>query len=30
MYIGISTLSIFMYWFIYADTGDGHSLITYK
>ena len=27
-YVGVATVGIFVYWFCYADTGDGHTLVT--
>merc|ERR1712216_1015892 len=28
-YVGFATVAIFVYWFLYAETGDGHTLITF-
>jgi len=29
-YVGLATVGIFIYWYVYADhTGDGHTLVTY-
>jgi Ca2+-transporting ATPase len=31
IYVGMATVGIFIYWYLYADyTGDGHSLVTWK
>lgn len=29
-YVGIATVGVFIYWFLYAETGDGHSLVTWS
>ena len=29
IYVGFATVAIFVYWFLYAETGDGHTLITF-
>jgi Ca2+-transporting ATPase len=26
-YVGLATVGIFIYWYLYAETGDGHSLV---
>jgi Ca2+-transporting ATPase len=28
-YVGIATVGVFIYWYLYAETGDGHSLVTW-
>lgn len=28
-YVGFATLFIFIYWFVFSDMGDGHSLISW-
>ena len=28
-YVGIATVAIFVYWYMYAETGDGHTLVTW-
>jgi Ca2+-transporting ATPase len=28
-YVGIATVGIFVYWYMYAETGDGHTLVTF-
>jgi Ca2+-transporting ATPase len=28
-YVGFATVGIFVYWYLYAVTGDGHSLVTW-
>jgi Ca2+-transporting ATPase len=31
IYVGMATVGIFIYWYMYANyTGDGHSLVTWK
>ena len=29
LYVGIATVSIFIYWYMFAQTGDGHTLVTW-
>ena len=29
MYVGFATVGIFAYWYMYANTGDGHTLLTW-
>jgi Ca2+-transporting ATPase len=29
IYVGLATVGIFIYWFLYFESGDGHSLVTY-
>lgn len=29
MYVGLATVGIFIYWFMYAETGDGHTLVSW-
>lgn len=29
LYVGLATVGIFAYWYMYAETGDGHTLITW-
>ena len=28
-YVGFATVGIFIYWYLYAETGDGHTLISF-
>jgi Ca2+-transporting ATPase len=28
-YVGLATVAIFIYWYMYAETGDGHTLISW-
>lgn len=28
-YVGAATVGIFIYWYIFAETGDGHTLVTW-
>lgn len=28
-YVGLATVGIFIYWYIFAVTGDGHTLVTW-
>jgi len=28
-YVGAATVGIFIYWYLYAESGDGHTLITW-
>ncbi len=30
MYVGFATVGIFVYWYLYAETSDGHSLVTFS
>jgi len=30
MYVGLATVGIFVYWYLYAETGDNHSLVSWK
>merc|ERR1712156_93878 len=30
MYVGIATVGIFVWWYTMAETGDGHTLVTFK
>jgi Ca2+-transporting ATPase len=30
VYVGIATVGIFIYWYIAAETGDGHTLVTWN
>jgi len=30
IYVGCATVGIFIYWYTMAETGDGHTLITYS
>jgi Ca2+-transporting ATPase len=30
MYVGIATVGIFIYWYLEAESGDGHSLVTWQ
>lgn len=29
LYVGLATVGIFVYWYTYANTGDGHTLVTF-
>ena len=29
-YVGLATVGIFVYWYVAAETGDGHTLVTMK
>lgn len=29
LYVGIATVGVFIYWYLYAETGDGHTLVTW-
>lgn len=29
VYVGIATVGVFIYWYLYAETGDGHSHVTW-
>jgi Ca2+-transporting ATPase len=29
-YVGIATVGVFVYWYLYAETGDGHTLVTFN
>lgn len=29
LYVGVATVGIFVYWYIAAETGDGHTLVTF-
>lgn len=29
-YVGVATVGIFIYWYLYAETGDDHSLVTWN
>jgi Ca2+-transporting ATPase len=28
-YVGLATVGIFIYWYLYAETGDGHTLVSW-
>lgn len=28
-YVGAATVGIFIYWYLYAETGDGHTLVSW-
>lgn len=30
LYVGVATVGIFVYWYLYAESGDGHTLITWQ
>ena len=30
MYVGCATVGIFVWWYCYAETGDGHTLVTFN
>jgi len=29
-YVGFATIAVFVYWYLYANTGDGHPLISWR
>jgi Ca2+-transporting ATPase len=29
-YVGLATIMIFVYWYVFADTGDGHPLVSWS
>lgn len=29
IYVGAATVGIFVYWYVFAETGDGHTLVTF-
>jgi len=29
IYVGLATVGVFIYWYLYAETGDGHTLVTW-
>lgn len=29
MYVGFATVGIFVWWYVWAETGDGHTLVTF-
>jgi Ca2+-transporting ATPase len=29
VYVGLATVGVFIYWYLYAETGDGHSHVTF-
>jgi Ca2+-transporting ATPase len=29
-YVGVATVGIFIYWYMYAETGDGHTLVSWS
>jgi Ca2+-transporting ATPase len=29
VYVGIATVGVFIYWYLYAETGDGHTHVTW-
>ena len=29
LYVGFATVGIFCYWYLFAETGDGHTLVTW-
>jgi len=29
LYVGVATVAIFIWWYLYAETGDGHTLISW-
>jgi len=29
-YVGLATTGIFIYWYLFAITGDGHTLVTWN
>jgi len=30
LYVGVATVGIFVYWYVFAETGDGHTLVTFN
>lgn len=30
IYVGIATVGVFIYWYLYAETGDGHTLVSWE
>ena len=30
LYVGIATVGIFVWWYVVAETGDGHTLVTFE
>lgn len=30
VYVGIATVGIFIYWYMFAETGDGHTLVSWN
>ena len=30
IYVGLATVGIFVYWYTMAETGDGHTLVTFS
>jgi Ca2+-transporting ATPase len=30
IYVGMATTGIFIYWYLFAETGDNHTLITWN
>eukprot|EP00117_Sycon_ciliatum_P047848 scpid38364/ scgid34138/ Calcium-transporting ATPase 1, endoplasmic reticulum-type len=30
LYVGFATVGIFIWWYVFAETGDGHTLVTFK
>jgi len=30
LYVGFATVGIFIYWYVAAETADGHTLVTYE
>jgi len=30
MYVGFATVGVFAYWYVFYDSGDGHTLITFE
>lgn len=30
LYVGFATVGIFAFWYIYAESGDGHTLVTFQ
>jgi len=30
VYVGVATVGIFVYWYMYAETGDGHTLVSWS
>jgi len=30
MYVGFATVGVFIYWYMFAETGDGHTLVSWS
>ena len=29
LYVGFATVGIFVWWYVFAETGDGHTLVSF-